>query len=133
MLTIYELMEFDTFEERLLYLSVESIPSELTFADLRFLNQRFYNSRAWRQARSTVIARDLGFDLAIPGRDIYGNAIVHHMNPLKPKDLQYNIHVSLDPRFLITVSHMTHEAIHFGTSLVPPPTFERVPGDTTLW
>lgn len=133
MLTISEMLRFNTYEDRLDYLRLEAANSELTFADLRYLNQTFYNSIAWKRARQEVIARDMGYDLAIPGRHISGKVIVHHMNPLKPKDLYFNSEGATNPEFLVTVSHITHEAIHFGFEPPPQLVLERIPGDTTLW
>lgn len=132
MITYYDLITLPTFEQRLDFLRTDGLPSELTFDQLRDLNQRFYNSPEWKRIRTIVIARDLGYDLAIPGRDIYGKVIVHHMNPLTPKDLYTFSKDSLDPDLLITVSQSTHQAIHFGSQ--PLEQFiERVPGDTKLW
>lgn len=131
MRTYTDLITFPTFEGRLAFLRTDGKPSELTFDELRFINQRFYNSRRWKNVRQVVIGRDLGYDLGIPGRDIYGRVLVHHMNPLIPKDLYLNSQIALDPEFLITVSHDTHQAIHFGRSIAD--IMERAPGDTKLW
>jgi hypothetical protein len=87
MLTYSDLIKIPTFEGRLEYLRTIKLPSEITFAELRYLNQQFYNSRTWKLARRYVISRDLGYDLGIPGRDIIGKAIVHHMNPITPEDI----------------------------------------------
>ena len=80
-----------------------------------------------------MIARDLARDLAIPGRDITGRALVHHMNALKPKDLVQLSERTTNPDFLITVSEWTHNAIHYGTSPRQTIAIERKPGDTDLW
>jgi hypothetical protein len=134
MITYYDLINFPTFEERLNFLRTGQLPSELTFDQLRELNQGFYNSREWKFIRKQVIARDFGWDLAVPGRDIIGKVIVHHMNPLRPKDLILHQDLALEPDLLITVSHQTHQAIHFGSDIPDGPSFvERQPGDTTLW
>lgn len=133
MLTISEVMKLPTYEERLDYLSLDAADSQMTFEELRFLNQRFYNSSLWKSVRAKVIARDLGYDLAVPGREILGKVLVHHMNPLKPKDIYYNTERAIDPEFLITVSDVTHRAIHYGFVPLPPLVTERRPGDTTLW
>ena len=122
-----------TFEERLALLRTDGLPSELTFDKLRVLNQRFYSSRAWRSVRQAVIARDLGYDLAVPGKEIAGRVIVHHINPLRPKDLYLQSELSLDPDNLITVSHETHQAIHFGANVSEEILPERFAGDTKLW
>ncbi len=132
MLTYTDLIMVPTFEERLEFLRTDGKPSELTFDALRFLNQSFYNSKSWKIVRASVIARDLGFDLAIPGRDIFGKVLVQHMNPLIPKDIYLHLEKALDPEFLITVSHDTHQAIHFGYikwDIIE----ERFSGDTKLW
>lgn len=132
MITYSDIIVLPTFRERLELLKTDGLPSELTFDQLRYLNQRFYNSSKWKKIRDYVIARDLGFDLAVPGREIFGKVIVHHMNPLTPKDLYLGVKESLDPDLLITVSHRTHQAIHFGSN--PEESFiERRPGDTKLW
>ena len=133
MLTYSELIKFPTFEERLEYLRTVKLPSEITFADLRFLNQQFYSSRGWKLARRSVISRDLGYDLGIPGRTIVGKAIVHHMNPITPEDIIVHQDEIVDPEFLITVSHDTHQAIHYGSPVRRYVLTEREPGDTRLW
>lgn len=132
MITYSDLILLPTFEERLDFLKTNQLPSELTFDQLRFLNQKFYNSKAWKTVRLEVISRDFGCDLAIPGRDILSKIIVHHMNPLAPKDLYWNAEQSMDPELLITVSEFTHKAIHFGTEVLEP-TKDRYFGDTILW
>ena len=132
MKTYSELITLPTYEERLVYLRTDGLPSEVTFSQLRYLNQKFYNSKGWKLTRRAVISRDLGFDLGVPGREILGKVIVHHMNPILPKDLYLGHEVVWDPEFLITVSHYTHEAIHFGSEQ-PDPFIEREPGDTKLW
>lgn len=132
MKTYSELIELPTYEERLAYLRTDGLPSEVTFDKLRYLNQRFYNSRGWKLTRRFVIGRDLGYDIAVPGREIFGRAIVHHMNPILPKDLYLGHEELLDPEGLVTVSHYTHQAIHFGSEELDP-LIERQPGDTKLW
>ena len=131
-LTYSDLILLGTFEERLEYLRTGGLPSEITFGQLRSLNQKFYTSRLWKQSREVVIARDLGYDLGIPGRPIFGKVIVHHMNPLRPKDIYHGLEWALDPEFLVTVSHNTHQGIHFG-SQEHKPHLERFAGDTKLW
>lgn len=133
MLTYSDLVRLRTFEGRLDYLKVDGKPSEITFGALRSLNQRFYNSIQWKRVRDEVIARDLGFDLGIPGRDIFGKVLVHHMNPLLPKDLLYRTEKALNPEFLITVSNDTHLSIHYGFEPQELAEVARTPGDTKLW
>jgi hypothetical protein len=56
------------------------------------------------------------------------------MNPMDKDDLKRGNPEILDPEFLISVSHGTHNAIHYGDrSLLPQPFVERRPGDTTPW
>lgn len=106
----------------------------MTFGSDRYINQRFYTSREWRQLRNHVIARDLGCDLGIEGYEIFDKIIIHHMNPMSVDNVVNSDPRNLDPEFLITVTHQTHNAIHYGdeTRLVRSFT-ERKPGDTSLW
>lgn len=132
-LTYSELLEIPTFEERVEYLRLDAVPGEQTFGPLRDINQKFYMSSVWRQVRQAVIARDLGYDLAYPGRDIFGRVLVHHLNPLDPKDIYYHRDSVIDPENLITVSHETHLSVHFGYIPEVHISVERQPGDTLLW
>ena len=129
-----QLIAFKTFEDRLAYLSIGGKPGAETFGHERSLNQRFYKSREWRMIRDEVIARDAGNDLGLDGFPIMRVAQVHHLNPMRPRDIT-NFDVSIiDPEFLISVSHTTHNAIHYGTEPYKPDfSFERSPGDTTPW
>jgi len=133
MLTISEVMRRSTYEERLDYLLLDAASSQMTFESLRGLNQAFYNSPLWKGIRRGVILRDLGCDLAVPGKEITGKAIVHHMNALKPKDLLQLSERATNPEFLVTLSEWTHNAIHYGAAIPPPMIIERKPGDTDLW
>lgn len=84
--------------------------------------------------RDHVITRDLGNDLGIDGHEIFGRITIHHMNPMKPEDVEHGNADILDPEFLICTTHNTHNAIHYGDeSLLPKPLVERRPGDTKLW
>lgn len=130
----YELSRFQTFEERFEYLQVNSVVGASTFGHERFLNQEFYRSREWKDARNYVIARDNGCDLGIPGFEIYDRIIVHHMNPMSPDVIEHGDPSILDPEYLISVTHSTHNAIHFGDkSLLPQPFVERSPNDHMPW
>jgi hypothetical protein len=56
------------------------------------------------------------------------------MNPMNLDDIEDGNADILDPEFLITTTHKTHNAIHYGDeSLLPKVLVERTPGDTTLW
>lgn len=129
-----ELRRLETFEERFDYLLLRGEVGAATFGFDRWMNQQFYRSYEWRYARDFVIARDGGCDLGIPGRDIHIRLLVHHMNPITPEDLEQGSEWVIDPEFLITTTHRTHNAIHYGDdSLLVKPPVERRPGDTKLW
>jgi hypothetical protein len=129
-----DLFDLKTFEERFEYLNLKGIVGTTTFAFDRWMNQQFYRSREWRDVRSHVILRDNGCDLGIPGFEIYRDLLVHHMNPIVPNDIARGDPSLLDPEYLITTSHRTHNAIHYGdASLLPRAPIERRPGDTKLW
>lgn len=84
--------------------------------------------------RDEVITRDLGYDLGAEDTPIRGPHLIHHMNPITPKDIERSTDNLLDPEYLITTSLRTHNAIHFGDERqLPRPFVERVPGDTRLW
>jgi hypothetical protein len=129
-----ELREIEDFEERYEYLALNGAVGAKTFGFDRHLNQRFYTSRAWRQARSAVIIRDRGCDLGVDGYEIHSGLVIHHMNPMTIEDLSEFNPSTMDPEFLITTTHDTHNAIHYGDrSLLVRPMVERKPGDTKLW
>jgi 5-methylcytosine-specific restriction endonuclease McrA len=94
----------------------------------------FYASREWKQVREAVILRDNGCDLGVPGFEINGALVVHHINPIKEDDIVHSHEWVLNPEFLITTTHDTHNAIHYGdSSLLRTEFVERKPGDTRLW
>lgn len=129
-----ELRRLPTLEERYHYLALRGVVAAETFGLDRYINQRFYTSTEWRQVRKHVIARDMGCDLGAEGFEIYNKVIIHHMNPMTVDDIVYSDDMILDPEFLITVSHQTHNAIHYGDANLLPRKFEeRRPGDTKLW
>lgn len=132
--TYTELRELNTLEERFDYLHLRGSVGNETFGHERYLNQQFYRSREWRNIRYDVIARDEGMDLGIPGFELYDKIIIHHMNPITLEDVDSGNPDILDPEFLITVSHNTHNAIHYGDrSQLPQPLVVRKPGDTREW
>ena len=132
--TYSELSRLETFEERFEYLKLGAIVGEKTFGDERHLNQRFYTGPEWRNIRHHVIARDLGCDLGIAGREFLLPPIVHHMNPIRPHDIIHSNSDILNPEYLISVTLDTHNAIHFGNAnRLAKPEVERSPGDTKLW
>ena len=128
------LCQLSTFEARFEYLSMGGSVGEATFGFDRWMNQRFYRSYAWKRARKQVILRDEACDLGIPGFEIASGLLIHHMNPVTPKDIRYNMLWLVDPEYLITTTHQTHNAIHYGDyNLIRLPPVERRPGDTKLW
>lgn len=129
-----EMRFFDTFEERFEYLKLVGEVGKATFGFDRWVNQQFYNSYEWKQARNFVIMRDEGCDLGVPGHEVHERLMVHHMNPILPDDLMSGSNWVLDPEFLVVVSHRTHNAIHYGDeSLLARAPVQRRPGDTKLW
>lgn len=129
-----ELRRIDDFEERYQYLALRGGVGVSTFGYDRYINQQFYTSRQWRQLRHHVIARDLGCDLGIDGYEIHSGLIVHHMNPMIADDISNGASSILDPEFLITTTHRTHNAIHYGDEkLLPKIHVPRTRGDTRLW
>lgn len=128
------LLKLHTFEERFQYLSLRGNVGRSTFGLERYLNQAFYTSRQWKDVRHIVIARDEGRDLAMPGYEIYDKVIIHHIKPMTIEDIEDGNPLILDPDNLITTSHDTHNAIHYGTQeSLKNQLVERRPGDTKLW
>jgi hypothetical protein len=129
-----ELRRLTTFEERYEYLKLTGQVGQATFGFDRWMNQRFYRSREWLRVREQVVFRDGACDLGMPDHEIHGPLLVHHMNPVLPEDLVARESWILDPEYLISTTHRTHNAIHYGDdSLLVKPPVERRPGDTTLW
>lgn len=129
-----ELSQLQTFEERFEYLRLSGKVGDETFGFDRYLNQQLYRSAKWKKVRDLVIIRDNGCDLGIEDREVAGRVLIHHMNPITEYELKTMDEKIFDPEYLITVSHITHNAIHYGDStlLVSDPVI-RKPGDTCLW
>jgi len=120
-----ELSELTTFEERYRYLSLRGVVGASTFGFDRWVNQRI---------RDYVITRDEGCDLGILGHEIHDRLYIHHMNPMSLQDITEGDPRILDLNNLITCTHQTHNAIHYGDeSKLAKPLVERRPGDTKLW
>lgn len=132
--TYSDLRRRETFEDRFEYLALRGSVGRATFGFDRWINQYFYRTHEWKTVREFVIVRDQGCDLGVPGYEIHSRLMVHHMNPVTPEDLERGEEWVLDPEFLITTTHRTHNAIHYGDDslLVKPPVVRR-PGDTKLW
>ena len=122
-----DLLSMKTYKERLEYLKLSDI---LPGAPGKRFHMR--NRKLWDRVREKVIARDLGFDLGIPGKEIVGSIIVHHINPVTDEMYGTNSPMLYDPDNLITVSRETHDYIHYGT-IPQEPLGSRSPGDTKLW
>lgn len=132
--TYSELVALATFDERYEYLRLESSIGAETFGFDRYLNQVLYRSLEWRKVRNKVIQRDAGFDLGVDGYGIRGRIIVHHMNPISVDMVVNRDPVIFDPEFLISTSHDTHNAIHFGDNAkLPRAPIVRSKNDTCLW
>lgn len=131
--TFTELSQFETFEDRFRYLALRAAVGASTFGYDRWVNQEFYRSRQWRQIRDYVIIRDNGCDLGVDGYEIHDRLYIHHMNPMTVDDVLAGDD-ALDPEFLITTTHRTHNAIHYGDEgLLKKAVVPRRPGDTQLW
>ena len=129
-----KLITMPTFEERFNYLQLDGNVGQETFGFDRYLNQAFYKSKEWLAVRDYVIVRDNGCDLGIEGREIKGRIIIHHMNPILIKDIRDVSDILLNPEYLITTIHNTHNAIHYGDeSLLITAPIERSKNDTCPW
>ncbi len=135
--TYSELIRIPTFIERYRYLKLGDRVGEETFGYDRYLNQRFYKSREWRDLRNYVIIRDCGCDLGCEDRGIPNGMriLIHHLNPINEKDIIHSTEFLLDPEYLITTTKLTHDAIHFGDEdlLLADEFIERAPNDTCPW
>jgi hypothetical protein len=132
--TFSELSRLRTLEERFEYLRLNGQVADPTFDDMRWLNQKFYTSRTWRNLRDEIIARDYGFDLGAKDVVIRTAPIIHHMNPITVEDIVEGTENLLSPEYLITTSLTTHNAVHYGDERqLPRPFVERQPGDHVPW
>lgn len=133
--TYSELKEFKTFEERFKYLKLGGVVGVETFGFDRYFNQKFYTTTEWKQLRNHIIVRDLGCDLGCEDHEIFcQRIIIHHMNPIDLEDIEKKSDFLLNPEFLITTIHSTHNAIHYGDeSLIITAPIERRRNDTCPW
>lgn len=129
-----ELRRINDFEERYDYLKLSGEVGRATFGYDRKMNQKFYKSKEWRDLRHHVITRDFGCDLGVEGYEIHSGLYIHHMNPLTMDTLIQGNDDILDPEYLITTTHRTHNAIHYGDARqLMTPFKDRTRGDTKLW
>jgi hypothetical protein len=134
MRTYSELITIPSYADRFAYLKLDGFVGVDTFGWDRYLNQQLYKSDIWKQVRNEVIVRDCGNDMAHPDFPINGKVIVHHMNPIVVDDILKHRDEILNPEFLVCVSFMTHQAIHYGdVRLLPKDPIERKPNDTCPW
>lgn len=134
MRTYTELIRLPSFEDRFAYLKLDGRVAEDSFGWDRWVNQRFYHTSEWKRVRDQVIVRDMGYDLASRDHPIGGQILIHHMNPVRLEDLVEHKELVLDPEFLICVSKLTHNAIHYGDiNLLPSPIIQRSRNDTSPW
>lgn len=132
--TYSDLRRISTHLDRYRYLSLRGFVGDSTFGFDRWMNQEFYRSREWRRLRSDILLRDNGCDLGVEGFEIHDRPIIHHMNPMTSEDIIRSNEDNLNPEYLITVTHATHNAIHYGDeSLLPRTLSVRTHGDTKLW
>lgn len=133
--TYKELRQLKTFEERYEYLRLSDRVGRETFGFDRYFNQKFYRSVEWKRIRDQVLVRDNGCDLGIEGRELKTcRVLIHHLNPITLEEIQNGSESLFDLDNLITVSHSTHNSIHYGddTTLFKDP-IERSPNDTCPW
>jgi len=133
--TYSELSKLKSFEDRYEYLKLDGSVGEETFGFDRYLNQALYSSKEWKQLKNKILIRDEGCDLGVQGNKINKKAIIHHMNPITKEQIENRDPEIFDPENLITVSHSTHNAIHYGDKelLVRQKPVERKQGDTIPW
>ena len=133
--TYSELIKLPTFEERFEYLKLGGKVGEETFGFDRYINQILYTSPEWRSIRNSIIIRDNGCDLAMPGREIIDeNILIHHMNPITVEDILKRSDFVLNPEYLVCTILNTHNAIHYGNSdLLYKDPVVRSKNDTCLW
>lgn len=128
------MLSLRTFEERFEYLSLRGTVGLPTFGFERWLNQSFYRSREWRSLRQEIMLRDEGCDLAVRGYEIREQITIHHIIPMTVEDFEEGNPLMLDPENLISCTHNTHMAIHYGDAsklaVLPP---ERRPNDHAPW
>ena len=134
MKTYTELSQIESFEDRFKYLKMPGMVGQETFKYDRIFNQRFYTSVEWKRIRNDIIIRDNGCDLAHPDYPIGGKIIIHHLNPITLKDIEDVSENLINPEYLVCVSHITHNAIHYSDqNLLPKQGVERKPFDTCPW
>ena len=132
--TYRELIKLPNWYDRFQYLQLDKKAFDKTFGEYRYLNQHFYRSVEWQRVRDQVIVRDNGCDLGMPGYEIYGSILIHHIIPITLEDIERGNPRVLDLDNLITVSPKTHNAIHYRDCTgLDTKLAERRPFDTCPW
>ena len=135
-----ECIQLSTFLDRYRYLQIGGylklgghVGNE-TFGYDRYLNQILYRTAEWKRFRRDIILRDNGCDLGCEGYEIFGNILVHHINPITVEDVVNRNPCIFDPNNVICTSLNTHNAIHYGdeTNLITE-LVVRKPNDTCPW
>lgn len=135
--TYSQMIQLPTFDERFEYVKLgDHRVGEETFGWRRYLNQKFYNSREWKNFRNKIVLRDTPrnycCDLGHEDYPIIGQIYIHHLNPIKPEDLYSGSDWIWDPENLVCVCYDTHSRIHYGGE-PPIKLVERTKGDTCPW
>jgi len=132
--TYLELIQLTTFIDRFRYLNLSGLVGKETFGFNRYLNQILYQSDEWKRCRRDVIVRDNGCDLGCDGFEIYNRILIHHIMPITVEDIVTRNPKVFDLNNLITTSHRTHQAIHYGDeSLLETEPIARSKNDTCPW
>lgn len=132
--TYSELITLPTFVERFKYLKLDGFIGRETFGFKRWINQELYHCDKWLKFRDKIIIRDNGCDLGVPGYDIYGSVLIHHLNPVTYEDILNQNPCVFDPENAVCTQLKTHNAIHYGNnSLLISSPIERSPNDTCPW
>ena len=132
--TYSELITIPTFEERYNYLKLNGIVGKETFGYDRYLNQLLYRSSDWRSFRDRIIIRDNGCDLACEGFELQSRIIIHHIDPITIEDIINKHPKVFDPENVVSTSHNTHLAIHYGDkNLISIGPINRYKNDTCPW
>ena len=129
-----ELITLPTFIERFRYLKLDGLVGMDTFGHDRWLNQVLYRSAEWKRFRNGIIVRDNGCDLGCEDRPIFGNILIHHINPLTIEDVLNRDPKIFDEENVICTQLITHNAIHYGDeSILYQEPITRKPNDTCPW
>lgn len=130
-----ELSNIQSYKERYLYLQIHNSVADETFYGSRYLNQKLYSSKEWKDFRTRVIVRDNGCDMGMPddAYQIHGDIYIHHLNPLTKEQILNRDKCIFDLDNAVCVSFKTHQAIHYGSFESIEPKLERSMNDTCPW